>query len=159
MATKDYPQAVALSALHEELQAAIPALVTVDGQGRRGVLYTLEPLSPTGVRVTVPDSVAQSAVDAVLAAHNPNRQTTAEQAAATDGTSLSDLQAQAAAITSGIATIRQHMAAIQAGPASPTAAQTGTALKVLAGDLDATVVGLGRIVAALGVLVRRQSGT
>lgn len=57
--------------LHTELVAAIPALVSAGPGGASVANYTLELLGGSGVKLRVPNAVADAAVDAVIAAHNP----------------------------------------------------------------------------------------
>lgn len=55
-------------------------------------------------------------------------------------------------------TINTHMDSILAGPASPNAAQTGTALKLIAQDMKTTMTGIGMMLDAMRVFVQRQQG-
>jgi hypothetical protein len=59
-----------LSALHDELLAAIPALAPVPGPDGPVPVMAVEGEGPT-VRLTVPDGTDTGAVDAVVAAHVP----------------------------------------------------------------------------------------
>jgi hypothetical protein len=74
-----------------------------------------------------------------------------------DGT-LRDLATQYAQIKAGIVTINGHMDQIIAGPAAPTATQTGTALKLIAADMKTTMTGIGMMLDAMRVFVQRQQG-
>lgn len=142
-----------LSQLHDELLAAIPALRPVNS----APVMSVEGLG-NSITLTVPDNTDAAAVQAVVTAHNPAVPNAFRQQIIDDATSLSDMAAQYQANLDGLQTIRTHMAAIQAGPASPNAAQTGTALKTLAGDLDTVCVGLTRMLKATRVVLRRREG-
>ncbi len=75
-----------------------------------------------------------------------------------DDTTLQALATQYAQIKTGITTINTHMDSILAGPASPSAAQTGTALKLIAQDMKTTMTGIGMMLDAMKVFVQRQQG-
>lgn len=77
---------------------------------------------------------------------------------AIDAATLDTLKAQYSAIKSGMVTISGHCDNILGGPASPTAAQTGTALKTLAGDMKQILNGMDKMLDALAVIVRRIRG-
>lgn len=75
-----------------------------------------------------------------------------------DDATLDTLKTQYAAIKSGMVTISGHCDNILGGPANPTAAQTGTALKTLAGDVKQILNGMDKMLDALAVIVRRIRG-
>jgi hypothetical protein len=75
---------------------------------------------------------------------------------AADRAALKTLTIQYNQVKSGIATVNADMDSILAGPASPTAAQTGKALKLIAQDMQTTMTGLGMILDALKVIIQRQ---
>lgn len=73
-----------------------------------------------------------------------------------DQTVLANLANQYTVLKSGIDTINQHMDQILNGPAVPTAAQAGTALKLIAQDIKTTMTGLGMLIDDMAIIVRRQ---
>jgi hypothetical protein len=75
-----------------------------------------------------------------------------------DADTLDALKAQYTAIKSGMTTISGHCDNILGGPASPNAAQTGTALKTLAGDMKQILNGMDKMLDALAVIIRRIRG-
>jgi hypothetical protein len=70
---------------------------------------------------------------------------------------LATLAAQYATLKAGIVTINGHMDQINAGPASPTAAQTGGALKLIASDVKTILVGFGMLLDDMKIFVQRVS--
>jgi hypothetical protein len=75
-----------------------------------------------------------------------------------DADTLDALKAQYIAIKSGMTTISGHCDSILGGPAAPTAGQTGTALKTLAGDMKQILNGMDKMLDAIAVIVRRIRG-
>lgn len=145
--------------LADELLAAFPALsraANLPGfPGAREALYTVS-YKGADVWFGLPDNFDEAAITALAGAHNPTAPNPYRQQVIDDAASLSDLADQYAASLTALGAIRTHMAAIQAGPASPTAAQTGAALKVLAGDMDSLTVGFSRVLKALRVILKRS---
>lgn len=160
-----YPQVVRPSALLDALYAALPALqpavnpTTGEREMRVQLLYwPAHDEEPPLVVLTVPEGTSVSAVDAVLSAHDPEQPSAGEQQAEQDALDLSQYRDQYEAMLQARATIDGHMDAILAGPASPTAAQVGTALKTIAGDIKRITEGMERLLRAVRVLAERQAG-
>lgn len=74
---------------------------------------------------------------------------------AIDKDTMGSLASQYTTLKNGMATINNHMDAILAGPANPTAAQTGTALKTIAQDMKTTMTGLGMVLDTIAIFARR----
>lgn len=130
--------------LHDTLLAASLAVETVLG------------IEPDTAIVVAPADDLQSALDALLAGFDPSVPSASEQRDEADALDLASLRDQYQQLKDGLDTIRSHMGQIQNGPNSPTAAQTGTALKLLAGDITTLCNGPDRLLDTLAVFVRRQ---
>jgi hypothetical protein len=70
MPTYTYTRPHRLSQLHDEILAALPATRPVERDGQREAVMTVEGRGDT-LRITVPDTVTQAEIDAVVAAHTP----------------------------------------------------------------------------------------
>lgn len=101
-----------------------------------------------GAAVSLP-----SAADSVITAHDASQSPYAVQAAA-DSTAITGLIQQYTALKTGLTAIRTDMTAIHNGPATPTSAQTGTALKLLADDVTTLCNGCDRFLDTIAALVR-----
>lgn len=75
-----------------------------------------------------------------------------------DDAMLRKLTTQYAQIKSGMNTINGHMDQIITGPASPTAAQAGAALKQIAQDFKTTLTGIDMMLEAQRVTIQRVLG-
>lgn len=141
--------------------AAPPNLPALDAELRAaGVVPDVGGLRQDGVTVYLrwPAGTTAAAVQAVVDAHNPATLSPGQQQEATDNLDLDDYAAQYQQMLQARQTIDDHMDAILAGPASPTAAQTGTALKTIAGDIKKLTEGMDRLLKAARVLAARQGG-
>ena len=142
--------------LMDELLAAIPALQPVNLQPNLALESTA-----TQCWVTVPDSVASSSVDAVVAAHDPNTPSAAEQQATADTASLSDWSATISSMLSTVATdltdVATDLTTLNASTWDGlTGAQRTAAMRRLATRQHHLLTGSQRLLKALAVFVRRQ---
>lgn len=133
--------------LHDELLAAgvVPEFV-----------LKMNPETDMGVRLIVPDNTDPSVVNAVIAAHQPTIPSPAEIEFTNDKLTMADLKQQYQAMKTGLATIRTHMGNIKSGPNNPTAAQTGTALKLIADDVITMTNGLDKLLDVVRVVVKNR---
>lgn len=135
-----------LDTLHEALLAAGVVVETV---------YAVNP-ALTDIRVIVADTQPEEAVAAVVNAHNETQLAAWEVAWNLDEdelTSLSDLYQN---MKDGLVTIRAHMVNINAGPASPSSTQAGSALKLIASDVTTMTNGFDKLLDVLRVFVKRH---
>lgn len=142
--TRQYAKdAQRLAKLHQELLNAGITPERVEG-------------SDLTIWLTLADGTNVATVDALVAAHDPLTPGPAEAQATADTASMADLAQTYSNMKAGLDTIRTHMASINNGPASPTATQTGTALKTLAGDVTTLCNGLDKLLDVVRGLVRRE---
>jgi hypothetical protein len=145
-------------ALQEQTFAATVHLPAFDAELRAaGIMPDLLQATASTVYLRWAGDAPVSAVEAVLAAHNPATRSVIEQQEAAAALDLSEYADQYQQMLQARATIDSHMDAILAGPASPTAAQTGTALKTIAGDILKLTEGMERLLKAVRVLAARQA--
>lgn len=159
----DFTKAVRFAKLLRELRVAVPSLRVPDDPrtSLAPTLYVDEDAAAGHVFLTPPTGTPQAVLDAITAtvtAHDSTTPDAEETQEGLDTTTLAALAAQYATLKAGIVTINGHMDTILAGPAAPTAAQTGTALKLIAQDFKTTLVGLGMLLDDIRVFVRRQGG-
>lgn len=164
-----YVHAHRLDKLNDELLTALPGLQPVpDGQGGRVAVMTLSG-DGTALTLWVPDDTIESAVRAVVDAHDPTTPSATEQQVTADSTSLSDLATTYAAMVTKLEAIQADMATLanHANTLSTVTitsfAQTqanlralGTDLGMLVDDVNAFAVGSERVLKAVRVFVRRQ---
>lgn len=145
-------KALDLAGLATELATAgvpVPLGLSTDGRAADGStnLFTF---NSNGAPVELPAGAA-----AVVNAHDATRTPGALQAAADLG-NIQDLANTYQAMLTAIGGIHAHMTAINNGPATPTNAQIGSALKTLASDLDTVVTGCQKLLNVVAVLVKQQ---
>ena len=138
---------VRINKLHDELIAA--------GVNPEFVL-TMDSENKMGVKLIVPDNTDLGVVNAVIAAHNPLTPSPTEIEFTNDKLTMADLKQQYQSMKNGLTTIRTHMAQIKNGPANPTAAQTGTALKLIADDITTMTNGLDKLLDVLRIFVKTR---
>lgn len=143
--------AIKFDRLMRELLVAVPTLTRLEA-GEQVARFMLTD-RPTQIDLIVPEDTA-AAVQATIAAHNPNAPDAVEQQATDDAASLSDLAQQYGNMLSALTGIQNRMATIQATNIGNVAAAS-TAIKQLASDLDLIATGLRRVLKALRVELRR----
>jgi hypothetical protein len=143
-----------INRLGDELAAAFPQWRESGTDGFYRALATIRSSGDT-IILDVPDDTVVSAVDNIINTHDPNVLGIAEAQEIDDNNNLSDLANTYQQLKAGLENIRTREAQIVNGPASPTAAQTGTALKLIANDIITMTNGLDKLLNVLRIFVRR----
>lgn len=108
------------------------------------------------IKITIDDSVPKSSIDAIVDQYNPDTPSPVEIEAEQDSLTMADLKQQYQNMKDGLVTIRTHMGQIKNGPNSPNAAQTGTALKLIADDIIMMTNGLDRLLDTIRIFVKTR---